>query len=356
MIDVETELAFAGAEAAHAALSAHAKSHDIPPEIDRAGHLAFSFQGNRLEFLTVPGRMRIRLSAVSRNTLYFLKEAVVHHLEDADPEAARNLRWPGDGNADSRRTPPNFRLLTVLDRSRPVDGMTRLSLSGEDLGPLTRDGIHVKLMLPADRSRSPVWPGVAANGATRWPKGPDRLHVRYFTLLGLEPEAGRVAIDFADHPGGQISDWARAARPGDRIGIMGPGGGLPPGTDRPLILMGDETALPALVRILEALPARAEGCVIAPLRPADAGYLPASPLETLLLGPEGFAASAAARFAEALDARPGARVWVGAEHGLVLEARRIAAALPPGQKEIGTYWRRGRPGDATRDDHEDHDD
>ncbi|MBL3585641.1 siderophore-interacting protein [Rhodovulum sulfidophilum] len=353
MIDIETELAFPGAQTAHAALSAHAKSHDIPPEIDAPGHLAFSFQGNRLEFLTVPGRMRIRLSAVSPNTLYFLKEAVAHHLEEADPEAARTLRWPGDEGADSHRTPPNFRLLTVLERSRPVEGMTRLHLAGEDLEPLTRDGIHVKLMLPADRTRSPVWPGVAANGATRWPKGADRLHVRYFTLLGLDAEAGRVAIDFVDHPDGQISDWARAARSGDRIGIMGPGGGLPPATDRPLILMGDATALPALLRILEALPASAEGCVIAPLRPDDAGYLPASPLETLLLGPERFAASAAGRFAEALAARPEARVWVGAEHALVHEARRIAAGLPAERKEIGTYWRRGRRGDARRDDHDD---
>ncbi|MBL3566154.1 hypothetical protein JMM59_14250, partial [Rhodovulum sulfidophilum] len=58
-------------------------------------------------------------------------------------------------------------------------------------------------------------------------------------------------------------------------------------------------------------------------------------------------------FAEALAARPEARVWVGAEHALVHEARRIAAGLPAERKEIGTYWRRGRRGDARRDDHDD---
>ncbi|TKD14477.1 siderophore-interacting protein [Rhodobacter capsulatus] len=348
MIQLETQLALPQGATVLQALRAHALEHEIAPEIDTPDAFAFSFQGNRLSFRLSVGRLCIGLTAVSPNTLYFLKETVAHHLEELAPAAAAQLRWPDP----IPRHPPNFRLLRVTGRMRPCAGLTRLELAGGDLDPLTRDGLHVKLMRPADPGRAPVWPGVAASGATRWPEGADRLHVRYFTLRAVDPVRGRVLIDFVDHPGGQISDWARRAAPGDEIGVMGPGGGLLPGTGRPLILLGDLTALPAMARILESLPCGHPGQVIAAL-PEGADYLPADRLDPVFLPPDRFAEDALAPLAQALALWPGAHLWVGAEQRMARAARDLAAALPAAQKEIGSYWRKGQRGDARRETHDD---
>jgi NADPH-dependent ferric siderophore reductase len=75
---------------------------------------------------------------------------------------------------------------------------------------------------------------------------------------------------------GVASVWAEAARPGDVIGMMGPGGGSMPAMDW-CLLAGDETAIPAIARMLEALPETAQGIVL--IEVADKGAeqtLPAS--------------------------------------------------------------------------------
>ena len=51
------------------------------------------------------------------------------------------------------------------------------------------------------------------------------------------------------------------AAPGDPVGILGPGGGEGPVADW-VVLAGDETALPAIGRILEELPSDARGVAI----------------------------------------------------------------------------------------------
>src|SRR5690606_4115426 len=80
----------------------------------------------------------------------------------------------------------------------------------------------------------------------------------------------RLLVDFVIHlaPGasGPASRWAAEARPGDRVVLIGPRkgvdfGGLEfqPGAARKLLLVGDETAVPAVSAILEQLPVAAEG-------------------------------------------------------------------------------------------------
>jgi NADPH-dependent ferric siderophore reductase len=247
--------------------------------------------------------------------------------------------------------PPNFRELAVEARAVPMPGLTRLWLRGDGLAALADEGLHVKLMLPADRSRAPVWPAVAANGRTLWPRGAERLHVRYFTIAALAPGGGRIAIDVADHPGGAVSDWARAAEPGDRIGVMGPGGGRPPATPGPILLVADATGLPAVTRILAARGPATTGWLVAEGGAAALrGYLPPSRLEILALPPGRFGPEAAALATALLDRGP-AHVWLGAEHDLALALRPPCRAMPPDRAEIVAYWRRGRRGDARR--HED---
>lgn len=87
---------------------------------------------------------------------------------------------------------------------------------------------------------------------------------RAYTVRCFDPVSQKLDIDFVLHgDNGPISTWAGRARPGDpfEISAVHPRSGfaIQPSTER-YLLLGDETALPAIGGILESLPghARAE--------------------------------------------------------------------------------------------------
>ena len=115
----------------------------------------------------------------------------------------------------------------------------------------------------------------AANGRTRWPEGADALHRPVYTVAAQQDDW--LDFDIFRHDGSPTCDWAEAARPGDTVGVIGPGGGWCPEAPR-LWLFGDETALPAIARMLDL----ARGEVRAHLRcaPEDPGPLADDPRVT----------------------------------------------------------------------------
>ncbi|ASM09664.1 siderophore-interacting protein [Serratia marcescens] len=85
----------------------------------------------------------------------------------------------------------------------------------------------------------------------------DTLAGRAYTLSGIDKLARTFDIDMVLHGEGPASNWARDAMPGDKLGFAGPCSGgfrLLPQT-RWLLLLGDETALPAMRTILASLSA-----------------------------------------------------------------------------------------------------
>ncbi len=93
------------------------------------------------------------------------------------------------------------------------------------------------------------------DGRLEWPDGEDALTSRVYTIRAVDQTAGTLAVDFALHEGGHSpgADFARRARPGDAVGLLGPGGdGRPEG--KRLLLLGDEAALPAIARMIAELP------------------------------------------------------------------------------------------------------
>ena len=147
--------------------------------------------------------------------------------------------------------------------------------------------------------------------------------VRSARCSGPEPE---IDVDFVLHfddsgVGGPASSWAAEAKPGDRVCIIGPNaancttaeayGGIEwrPGLARHVLLAGDETAVPAITAILEALPADVTGYAL--LEVPDAADI--QPVHT--------ASSVGVRWLPR-EGRP---------HGTLLEgAVRTAVALPGG--------------------------
>ncbi len=76
-------------------------------------------------------------------------------------------------------------------------------------------------------------------------------------MRAWDAAAGELTIDFVHHgDAGVAGPWAAAARPGDRIQFMGPGGAYRPHPDADShLLAGDEAALPAIAAALHGLPA-----------------------------------------------------------------------------------------------------
>ncbi|TQL66774.1 NADPH-dependent ferric siderophore reductase [Nocardioides albertanoniae] len=169
---------------------------------------------------------------------------------------------------------PILARVSVRSVERLSPSFARIELAGADLADLGNDGPsfdqRIKLIFPATPG---VLPDLApGDWYSEWLAIPDdeRPRMRTYTIRSLEGEGieKRLYVDFVLHPGahGPGSDWAGSARPGDEILVVGPKlgeayGGIEwlPGDASRLLLVGDETAVPAIVSILESLPADATG-------------------------------------------------------------------------------------------------
>ncbi len=88
---------------------------------------------------------------------------------------------------------------------------------------------------------------------------------RTYTVRSVDRSAGRIAIDFVVHGDeGIAGPWAAQAAPGDLVALSGPGGGYTPSGDPEVwhLLVGDESALPAIAAAVEALRPDARGRVV----------------------------------------------------------------------------------------------
>ncbi|MGW6007607.1 siderophore-interacting protein [Streptomyces sp. NPDC055210] len=82
-----------------------------------------------------------------------------------------------------------------------------------------------------------------------------RPWVRNLTVRRLRPAEQEIDIEFALHGDSPMSAWVRGVRPGDQAGIFDLGTRYrPPAHARGRLLVGDDSALPAVLSILESDP------------------------------------------------------------------------------------------------------
>ncbi|MBZ8177113.1 SIP domain-containing protein [Corynebacterium sp. 3HC-13] len=79
---------------------------------------------------------------------------------------------------------------------------------------------------------------------------------RTYTLRTIDPETGKMDIDFVLHGDhGLAAPWAAQASPGDVFAYLGPGGAWHPDQSyQHSVFIGDETSAPAIAHALEKLP------------------------------------------------------------------------------------------------------
>ena len=214
---------------------------------------------------------------------------------------------------------------------------------------------HLKVFLPADGQHEPVLPEFTPDGIVYAGDGPPPA-VRTYTPRRYDPAAGTLEIQFLLHGAGPASHWAQRARPGDKLAVAGPGGrfSLEPAA-RHWWIAGDESALPAIGTLLDALPETVTADVHVEVAGADDVIKLPEPGETLVTwhhrqpGGYGQELAAAARAASVPD---GARIWLACESGAMRDIRRYFTreqGIPVSQLVTRGYWRLGEQ------NHPDHD-
>ena len=162
------------------------------------------------------------------------------------------------------------RLLTVTASERLTPNMLRITLTGDDLSGFISAGYddHIKICIP-ENGKDPIW-SASLPGAAPLSEGVVASSLRDFTPRRYDPVANELVIDFAVHEAGPATAWAVSAVPGTRLGIGGPRGSFVVADDFDwYVLIGDETALPAIGRRLEELRSGAKVFVIATVTSED---------------------------------------------------------------------------------------
>jgi NADPH-dependent ferric siderophore reductase len=156
----------------------------------------------------------------------------------------------------------------------------RVTFTGPDFHLFGTSGLdqRIKLLLPhADGGLCDIGaadPTTIVEGTwyARWRDLPadERNPVRTYTVRSIRPDRRELDVDMVLHepvPGqadGPATAWLRRAKVGDRVVVVGPDARTPdptvgldwrPGGARHLLLVGDETAAPAICSIVEQLPA-----------------------------------------------------------------------------------------------------
>jgi NADPH-dependent ferric siderophore reductase len=178
--------------------------------------------------------------------------------------------------------PSPFRMFSVeVARVRRLSpSFVRLTFTGPDLDAMADNGHdqRVKLILPLqEHGLRPLPTGEDWYSAWRLLPDDQRNPIRTYTVRQVRSHARELDVDMVVHgPGetrlGPACRFALGARPGDEAVLLGPDagyrgvhGGLefrPPSPTVPLLLAGDETAVPAVANIVRALPSRSVGDVV----------------------------------------------------------------------------------------------
>jgi NADPH-dependent ferric siderophore reductase len=174
---------------------------------------------------------------------------------------------------------------------------------------------------------------------------------RRYTIRYLDRARRQLTLDVVLHGDGPGERWVRSARPGDRIEGIGPRGKITtsPAADWHLF-MGDESTLPAIFAMTEALPGDSEATVVIEVPDVADEQELSAPARTRvtwlhrLSGPAGDAGPLTAEAAE-VELPPGSgHAYLFGEARVVLALREVLAGrgLPQEQMSPKAYWGRGR--------------
>lgn len=149
-----------------------------------------------------------------------------------------------------------FRICKTVSSTYLTPKMIRVQVTSPDLAGFASFGYddHVKLFFAAQGSEIAM-PEIGPNGL-QYPKHLPPPDARDYTPRHFDADTNTLTLDFVVHGDGPAITWARNTKPGDTIGVGGPRASFVVKKSFDwYLLIGDETALPAIGRRIEELPA-----------------------------------------------------------------------------------------------------
>ena len=244
------------------------------------------------------------------------------------------------------------RILQVREVGRITPQMVRIVLAGDDLKGFVSAAHddHVKVFFPQPGQDRPLMPTMTPNGPV-YPEGAVRPAARDYTPRRYDAATNTLTIDFVIHGDGPATTWAAQAKPGQFLGVGGPRGSfIVPDDFDWYLFVGDETALPAIGRRLEELPAGTRTIVVAEVADAaeEQRFDTRTRLETRWLHRNGAAPGEGTLLQTAVAALElpsgDGYAWVAAE---AATAKSLRAHLVGGRGmnkdrvKAAAYWKRG---------------
>jgi NADPH-dependent ferric siderophore reductase len=251
-------------------------------------------------------------------------------------------------------------MVMVQSVERVTPKCVRVTLGGPELEGFTTHGAaeHLKVLFAR--------PGEARIAIPEWgPEGPILAEgqqmppSRTYTPRFWRPESLELVIDFMLHGEGLASNWARNVKAGDEAAISGQPGGpyvIDESADW-FLIAGDESALPGLSTILEALPATAKAKVFVEVEDSseEQALRSEASIDITWLHRKADAASgsgleSAIRAVQMPQSKN--RVWVGCEAAVMRNIRRhllFDRGMDRGDIHTHGYWKLGET------NHPDHD-
>lgn len=263
--------------------------------------------------------------------------------------------------------------LTVLRRERLSPGWMRVTLGGGEIARFAPMGYDqwLRLFLPIGGAAALDRVPAKANrmfGYLKFLRIPDgeRPVMRNYSVREFRPTEGdrgaELDIDFVLHgsaaegTSGPAARWAETCEPGEHVLVIDEGLGFNPARGQEhVVLVGDETALPAIASICASLPDSATGTVIveSPSAADALEFRHPSGLDVIRVvrsDADVPGALALARLlAVELPVHP-FHAWIAGEQGLASGARRLLIERGVDRDRISFtgYWKIGTSAPASR--------
>jgi NADPH-dependent ferric siderophore reductase len=238
----------------------------------------------------------------------------------------------------ARRQPTKLWRAPVIRTQRVTPRMARITVGGPQIDDFVGAGTDENVMLylyePGAELPEPLTLETARAAMSRV-----RPYMRSYTIRRHDPVANEIDFDFVLHGDhGPASKWAANAQPGDELIFVGPSPAYRPDPAADWhLLIGDETAIPAIEAIMRALPGATIRAFVEVENAEEEQDLDVTWVHRGEL-------VKAIETAQLPDGRPA--VWAAGERQVMQDVREtlVRRGIERGRVRPATYWRIGHSG------------